>query len=91
MRMQPPITTESWVSARPHTHARYHVLHNVLLRDSSLLFFVPDDKADVAPDEAHSAPTAEELRVPGVFWDDAMEHFKVHCCACIWTSFRLHM
>lgn len=73
----PPITTESWVSARPHTHARYHVLHNVLLRDSSLLFFVPDDKADVAPDEAHSAPTAEELRVPGVFWDDAMEHFKV--------------
>ena len=58
------------------------MLHNVLLWDDRLHFYVPDELADAVPDEAHRAPTQQQLKVDGAWWDEAMEHFQVGPADC---------
>lgn len=84
--MQPPVPSESTVSVRPMGLRSYHVLHNVLLREKGLLFYVPDHLADVAPDFNHTAPTHQELKNRGNFWDREMDDFKARARGLHWKA-----
>ncbi|KAK9806479.1 hypothetical protein WJX73_001550 [Symbiochloris irregularis] len=72
------IPSESTVTARPRGHRRYHTLHNVLLWEDRVHFYVPDELADAAPDELHRAPTQQELKVE-VLSKHNRSHFPQTC------------
>ena len=64
----------------------YAVFHNVLLRETGVLFFVPDHLEDAQPDEAHSPPDLQQV-LAWQFWDE-LDKFKVSgrmVCAMLWA------